>query len=179
MAWIIEFEGKKPQIAEDAFIAPNATIIGDVIIGSKASVWYGVVIRGDTGHIRVGARTSVQDNVVLHVNSYHDTIIGSDVTLGHAAVLEGCTIGDGALIGMSATVLDGAQVGADALIAAGTVVRENQKIPPKTVAAGVPARVRGKVTPPLAERIAIAPQKYQIYMQQHIAATAHLVEEEQ
>ena len=170
MALIIPFGDNVPQISADAFIAPNATIIGDVIIGANASVWYGVVIRGDTGQIRVGARTSIQDNTVLHVNSDHDTIIGDDVTVGHAAVLEGCTIGNGVLIGMNATVLDGATVGDGALIAAGSVVRESQKIPAKVVAAGVPAKVKGRILKELAERIAIAPKKYQQYAQQHMAA---------
>ncbi|MGB1250052.1 MAG: gamma carbonic anhydrase family protein [Candidatus Promineifilaceae bacterium] len=170
MAFIFSLGDKTPQISADAFIAPNATIVGDVIIESQANIWYGVVIRGDAGQIRVGARTSVQDNTVLHVNDKHDTLIGADVTIGHAAVLEGCVIGDGVLIGMNATVLDGAQVGAGALVAAGALVRENQTIPDGMIAAGVPAKVRGAVSAELAARLVEAPQKYQTYMQLHADA---------
>ncbi|MCB0075413.1 MAG: gamma carbonic anhydrase family protein, partial [Caldilineaceae bacterium] len=109
---IIEHQGKRPRIAADVFIAPNATILGDVTIGAGASIWFGAVIRGDVGHIEIGPGTNIQDNVVIHVNARHDTQIGANATIGHGVVLEGCTIGDGALLGMNATVLSEAEIGA-------------------------------------------------------------------
>lgn len=157
---IIEFNGKRPQIADNVFVAPTATVIGDVVIEEGASVWFGAVIRGDSGQIRVGAGTSVQDNAVLHVNGRFDTIIGANVVIGHAAVLEGCVIGDGVLIGMNATVLEGAKVGAQSAIAAGAVVREHADIPSGVMAAGVPAKVRAELSDDVKARIARAPGNY-------------------
>lgn len=157
---IIEFNGKRPQIADNVFVAPTATVIGDVVIEEGASVWFGAVIRGDSGQIRVGAGTSVQDNAVLHVNGRFDTIIGANVVIGHAAVLEGCVIGDGVLIGMNATVLEGAKVGATSAIAAGAVVREHADIPSGVMAAGVPAKVRAELSDDVKARIARAPGNY-------------------
>lgn len=160
---IVEFEGKRPIIAPTAFIAPTATIIGNVIIGDEASVWFGAVIRGDHGRIVVGARTSVQDNVVIHVNGRHDTIIDADVTIGHGVVLEGCHIRAGALLGMNATVLSGAVVEAGALVAAGAVVGENQTIPAGMLAAGVPARVKGSLSEAVQQRLKEASKSYVAY----------------
>ncbi len=157
---IIEFKGKRPQIAPSAYIAPNATIIGDVVIEDEASVWFGAVVRGDHGRIVIGARTSVQDNAVIHVNGRHSTIIESDVTIGHGAVLEGCHLHEGSLVGMNATVLSGAVVEAGALIAAGSVVGENQHIPSGVLAAGVPARFKGSLSEAARQRLVEAPQKY-------------------
>jgi carbonic anhydrase/acetyltransferase-like protein (isoleucine patch superfamily) len=157
---IIEFKGKRPQIAPSAYIAPNATIIGDVVIEDEASVWFGAVIRGDHGRIVIGARTSVQDNVVIHVNNRHDTIIEADVTIGHGAVLEGCHLHTGVLVGMNATVLSGAVVETGSLVAAGSVVSENQHIPPGVLAAGVPVRFKGPLSEAARKRLVEAPQKY-------------------
>jgi carbonic anhydrase/acetyltransferase-like protein (isoleucine patch superfamily) len=144
MAIILPFAGIFPRIHSTAFVAPNATVIGNVTIGEEASVWFGAVIRGDEPEfeIRVGARTSVQDNVVLHVSRQGPTLIGDDVTIGHGAVLESCTVGRGALIGMNAVVLQRASVGDEALIAAGAVVSAGGAIPPRTMAAGSPAAVK-------------------------------------
>lgn len=157
---LIEFNGKRPKIAENVFIAPNATVIGDVVIEEGASVWFGAVIRGDSGRIRVGSGTSVQDNAVLHVNGRFDTIIGRNVVIGHAAVLEGCDIGDGVLVGMNATVLEGATVGEQTAIAAGAVVREHADIPSGVLVAGVPAKVRAELSDDVKARIARAPGNY-------------------
>jgi carbonic anhydrase/acetyltransferase-like protein (isoleucine patch superfamily) len=162
---IIEYKGKRPQIAANVYVAPTAVIIGDVVIGEGASVWFGAVIRGDSGPIRIGAGTNVQDNVVVHVNSRHATLIGDNVTIGHGAVLEGCTIGAGSLIGMNATVLDGAVVGEGAAVAAGALVREGQTIPPHTLAAGVPAKVRGLLSAEVQARLSAAPGEYRRYAQ--------------
>ena len=144
MATILPYAGIHPRIHPTAFVAPNATVIGNVTIEEEASVWFGAVIRGDEPEfeIRVGARTSVQDNVVLHVSRQGPTLIGPDVTIGHGAVLESCTVGRGALIGMNAVVLQKAAVGDEALVAAGAVVGQGAAIPPRTLAAGAPAAVR-------------------------------------
>lgn len=161
------YGGRTPQIAADVFIAPGAVVIGHVVLEAGVSVWYGAVIRGDSGRIVIGARSNVQDNAVIHVNTRHDTVIGMDVTLGHGAIVEGCTIGNGALLGMRATVLDGATVGEGALIAAGTVVLEGQTIPPHTLAVGVPARVKGPLSEAQRARVAHAAAEYVKYAQTH------------
>lgn len=144
MATILSFAGISPQIHPTAFIAPTATIIGNVVIGEEASVWFGATIRGDEPEhtIVIGARTSVQDNCVVHVSARGPTVVGAEVTIGHGAVLESCTIGHGALIGMNAVVLQEAEVGEEALIAAGSVVAAGSEIPPRTLAAGTPAKVK-------------------------------------
>lgn len=144
MAVILPYAGIHPRIHPTAFIAPNAVVIGNVTIEEEASVWFGAVIRGDEPEfeIRVGARTSVQDNVVLHVSRQGPTLIGPDVTIGHGAILESCTVGRSALIGMNAVVLQKATVGDEALVAAGAVVSQNGTVPARTLAAGTPAAVK-------------------------------------
>ncbi|HET7462189.1 MAG TPA: gamma carbonic anhydrase family protein [Longimicrobium sp.] len=144
MATILPYGGIHPRIHPTAFVAPTAVVIGNVTIEEEASVWFGAVIRGDEPEheIRVGARTSIQDNVVVHVSRQGPTLIGSDVTVGHAAVLESCVVGDGALIGMNAVVLQRATVGDAALVAAGAVVGSGSEVPARTMAAGTPARVK-------------------------------------
>ncbi|CAN5322560.1 gamma carbonic anhydrase family protein [soil metagenome] len=141
---ILPFAGIHPRIDSSAFVAPSATVIGNVEIGAEASVWFGAVLRGDEPEhvISVGARSSVQDNCVIHVSAAGATLIGEEVTVGHGAVLESCTVGRRALIGMNAVVLQGASVGDEALIAAGAVVGEGAEVPARHLAAGVPARVR-------------------------------------
>jgi carbonic anhydrase/acetyltransferase-like protein (isoleucine patch superfamily) len=134
-----------PQVPDDAFVAPTATLIGAVELGAEASVWFGAVLRGDFDRIVVGAGSCIQDNAVVHAAEGLPTVIGANVTVGHAAMLEGCVIEDGALISMGAIVLQRARVGAGALVAAGSVVREGQEIPPGVVAAGVPAVVKKEV----------------------------------
>jgi carbonic anhydrase/acetyltransferase-like protein (isoleucine patch superfamily) len=142
MATVIELDGMRPQVAEDAYVAPTAVLIGNVIVEPAASVWFGAVLRGDNSEIRVGAGSCVQDNCVIHCAEDLPTVIGANVTVGHMAMLEGCVIEDGALIGMGAIVLQRARVGARALIAAGAVVGEGVEIPGGVLAAGVPAKVR-------------------------------------
>jgi carbonic anhydrase/acetyltransferase-like protein (isoleucine patch superfamily) len=161
MALILEYMGRRPRIAADAYIAPNATIIGDVTIGAGASVWYGAVVRGDVGRIVIGPRANVQDNAVLHVNGRHATLIGADVTIGHGVVMEGCAIGDGVMVGMNATVLSGATVGAGALIAAGAVVRENAHIPEGVLVAGVPGVVKGMLDDEMKARLLQGAEHYE------------------
>lgn len=145
MACLVTYGGKSPKIGKGAFVAPTAALIGDVEIGDGASVWFGAVLRGDEGAIRIGAETSVQDNVVIHVYKGHDTVIGDRVTIGHGAILEACRVGDGALIGMNAVVLNRSSVGENAVVAAGSVVLEDQEIPPETLVAGAPAKVKKRL----------------------------------
>ena len=139
---IVELDGVTPQVADDAFIAPTAALIGDVTVGPGASVWFGAVLRGDNSAIVIGAGSNVQDNCVIHCADELPTVVGENVTVGHMAMLEGCQIGDGALVGMGAIVLQRARVGAQALVAAGAVVGEGMEIPDGVLAAGVPARVK-------------------------------------
>jgi carbonic anhydrase/acetyltransferase-like protein (isoleucine patch superfamily) len=147
---IYPFGGHRPRIHPTAFVAPTATVIGNVEIGPEASIWFGAVLRGDDPErpIRVGARSSVQDNCVLHVSAQGATLIGEEVTIGHGAVLESCVVGDRALIGMNAVVLQRATVGEGALIAAGAVVPEGAEIPARHLAAGIPARVKKELDGP-------------------------------
>lgn len=141
MATIVTFEGKTPVVSDDAFVAPTAALIGDVVAGSRASIWFGAVLRGDFDRIEVGEGTSVQDNAVIHCAPGLPTIVGRDVIVGHGALLEGCVVGDGAVIGMGSVVLQRARVGEGAMVAAGAVVAEGQEIPAGHLAVGVPARV--------------------------------------
>lgn len=144
MANIISFGGVMPRIDPTAFIAPTAVVIGNVEIGPESSVWFGAVLRGDhpVHPIRVGARTSIQDNCVLHISDRGPTVVGNGVTVGHGAIFESCTIEDGALIGMNAVILHEAVIGHGAIVAAGSVVPERMRVPPHTLVAGVPAKVR-------------------------------------
>jgi carbonic anhydrase/acetyltransferase-like protein (isoleucine patch superfamily) len=137
--------GREPQVADDAFVAPTAALIGAVRLASEASVWFGAVLRADFDRIEIGEGSCVQDNAVIHAAEGLPTIVGDNVTIGHAAMLEGCVVEDGALISMGAIVLQRARVAAGALVAAGSVVREGQEIPAGMVAAGVPALVKKRV----------------------------------
>jgi carbonic anhydrase/acetyltransferase-like protein (isoleucine patch superfamily) len=142
---LYRFEGREPEVPDDAFVAPNATVIGAVELGAESSVWFGAVLRGDFERIVIGDGSCVQDNAVIHAAEGLPTIVGANVTVGHAAMLEGCVIEDGALISMGAIILQRARVGAGALVAAGSVVREGQEIPAGVVAAGIPAVVKKEV----------------------------------
>jgi carbonic anhydrase/acetyltransferase-like protein (isoleucine patch superfamily) len=149
MGRIFSFGGKAPRIDATAWIAPTATVIGNVVIEAEASVWFGTVIRGDDPdhEIRIGARTNVQDNCVIHVSEHGPTLIGSDVTIGHGAVMESCTIGSGALVGMNSVVLQGASVGEGTVIAAGAIVAIGADIPAGHLAAGAPATLKKELLP--------------------------------
>jgi carbonic anhydrase/acetyltransferase-like protein (isoleucine patch superfamily) len=142
---LIDFEGKKPKVSRSAFVAPNATLIGDVTVGSNSSIWYGAVLRGDMHYIRIGKNVSVQDNSVMHgtANKY-PTIIGDNVSIGHNAIVHGCIIGSDCLIGMGSVILEGARIGKGCIVAAGAVVLEGTKVPPNSIVMGMPARVKGK-----------------------------------
>jgi carbonic anhydrase/acetyltransferase-like protein (isoleucine patch superfamily) len=136
------FEGVEPDVADDVFVAPNASVIGDVVVAAGASIWFGAVLRGDFGRIEVGEGTSIQDNAVVHCAAGLPTTIGNLVTIGHGALLEGCVVEDRAVVGMGAIVLQRARVGAGSMLAAGAVVLEGQEVPPGVLAAGAPAVVK-------------------------------------
>jgi carbonic anhydrase/acetyltransferase-like protein (isoleucine patch superfamily) len=137
---LVEMNGKKPRIAPDAFVAPTAVLIGDVVIESRASVWWGAVLRADWNRIRVGPRSSVQDNCVVHCTPANPAEIGADVTVGHAAVVHAATIKDGVLVGINSTVLDGAVVGEGAAVSAGAVVTPRTVVEPGMLVGGAPAK---------------------------------------
>lgn len=139
---IVEYEGKRPRVGQNVFIAPTAVVIGDVEIAEGVSIWYGVVLRGDEGRIVVGRGSNVQDNAVIHTTPEIPTILKEDVTIGHGALLEGCLIESGAVIGMGAIILHQAVVGEQAMVAAGGVVTPGTIIPARTLAAGSPAVVK-------------------------------------
>jgi carbonic anhydrase/acetyltransferase-like protein (isoleucine patch superfamily) len=140
---LIAYRGILPQVAVDAYVAPTATVIGDVQIGSEAGIWFGVILRGDVNAIRIGRRTNLQDGTIVHVTSgTHPTVIGNGVTVGHGVKLHGCTIADGCLIGIGAIVLDGAVIGEHSLVAAGSLVVPGTIVPPRSLVIGSPARVK-------------------------------------
>ena len=143
---IIPYQGKTPQIASEAFIAPTAVIVGDVEIGEEASVWFGAVLRGDYGKIIIGRGSNVQDNAMIHAPTDGVTLISDDVTIGHGAVLEGCTVGRETVVGANAVVTFGAELGEGCMVAAGAVVSEGMTIPPGTLAAGVPATIKKELS---------------------------------
>jgi carbonic anhydrase/acetyltransferase-like protein (isoleucine patch superfamily) len=157
---LYRFGENEPQVPDDAFVAPSATLIGAVELGRESSVWFGAVLRGDFDRIAIGDGSCVQDNAVLHAAEGLPTIVGANVAVGHGAMLEGCVIEDGALISMGAIVLQRAHVGAGALVAAGSVVREGQEIPAGVVAAGIPAVVKKDVDGPSRRWIETAAAEY-------------------
>ena len=138
---MLSFGGKMPRDEGAVFVAANATVLGDVTLGRGVNIWYGAVLRADEGALILGENSNVQDNAVLHCDTGHPITIGSSVTIGHAAVVHGCTVDDNALIGMNAVVLNGAVIGENAVVGAGAVVREDDDIPEGAVAVGVPAKV--------------------------------------
>jgi len=155
MATIRPYRGVLPQVAASAYIDESARVVGDVIIGGESSVWLNAVVRGDVNSVRIGARTNLQDGVLVHVNRdpSHPTIVGDDVTVGHGAILHGCTVEDRCLIGMGAILLNGCRIGSDSIVAAGTLVTEGAEVPPGSLVMGSPGRVRRPVTD--AERVLI------------------------
>jgi carbonic anhydrase/acetyltransferase-like protein (isoleucine patch superfamily) len=149
-----EFElgGKRPRVHPDAYVAPTAVLIGHVEVGAHASVWFGAVLRGDQDLIRIGVGSNVQDNAVIHCSDDLPTLIGKDVTIGHNALLEGCVVEDGALVGTGSIMLQRSRLGSGAMLAAGAVLGEGKQVPAGQLAAGVPAVVKGEVSGPAAEQ---------------------------
>lgn len=155
---MIRFEGVTPTIANRTWVAPTATLIGDVRVMGGSSIWYACVLRADADRICIGQHTNVQDGCVIHADPDLPVTVGSRVSVGHRAILHGCTIEDDVLVGMGATILNGARIESGSIIAAGAVVLENDAIPPNSLVAGVPARIRRETTK--VERAGIAKNAY-------------------
>jgi len=161
MATILPYKGKLPKIANDAFIAQNAVIIGDVVIGSRSSVWYNCVIRGDVNHIRIGQGTNIQDSTVIHVGTNNGpTIIGDGVTIGHKALIHACTLYDNSFIGMNSTIMDYAQIKSYSMVAAGALVTNNKTVEENELWAGVPAKFLRKLKKEEVDYISVSKNRY-------------------
>ena len=143
---ILALDGRKPSVSSEAWVAPTATVVGSATIEAGTGIFYGAVIRADREDITIGAGSNIQDSAVVHADPGHRAKIGNNVSVGHGAVLHGCTIGDGVVVGMNATVLNGAVIGAGSLIAAQTLVLEGTLVPPGSLVAGVPGKVRRQLT---------------------------------
>jgi carbonic anhydrase/acetyltransferase-like protein (isoleucine patch superfamily) len=155
------YRGVVPKIAASAYIDQSAQVIGDVVVGERSSIWPNVTVRGDVNWIRIGEETSIQDNSVLHCDAgLFPLQIGSRVTVGHLAMLHGCTVEDECLIGIGAIILNGAKIGSGSVIAAGTVVPEGMQVPPQSMVMGVPAKVKRPVTPEEQERFRQNAKRY-------------------
>lgn len=164
MALIKALKGITPKIADEVFLAENATIIGDVEIGTGSSVWYSAVLRGDVHSIRIGERTNIQDLAMVHCTyEYSPTVIGDDVTVGHGAVVHGCEVKDRCLIGMNAVVLDKAVVGPDVVVAAGAVVLEGMVLEPGHLYGGIPAKKLKPLSEAQLEGLKKSANAYQMY----------------
>ncbi|MEX2048701.1 MAG: gamma carbonic anhydrase family protein [Gemmatimonadota bacterium] len=171
MATILKFGGKRPSIHPTVFLAPTAVVIGNVTIGPESSIWFGAVLRGDDPDhpIVVGKRTSVQENCVVHVGRWGPTIIGDDVTVGHGAKFECCTIGDRSVIGMNAVILQNARIGRECVLAANTVVLEGADIPDRSVVAGVPGKIKKTLEGGAAEWIKGGGEHYVVLSREYLA----------
>lgn len=162
---ILSYMGKSPKLHETAFVAEGAHVIGDVTVGKDASIWFNTVVRGDVNFITIGERTNIQDNSVVHVTyERFPTVIASNVTIGHAAVIHGCTIEDFCLIGMGAILLDNCLIGDHSIVAAGTLVREGFHVPPGSLVAGVPARIVKQLNDEEMTRLRDSAQHYVDYV---------------
>ena len=170
---ILDYKGLSPKIDSSSWVAPGASVIGDVEIGKDCSIWFGVVIRGDVHKIRIGDRVSVQDLSMVHVTHYKKpdksdgspTIIGNDVTVGHKVMLHGCTIEDACLIGMSATILDDAVIGKESIVGAGALVTKGKKFPPRSLILGSPAKVVRELTEDEVKELYNSASRYVKFMQ--------------
>lgn len=158
---IESFQGMEPRIAPDVFVAPTASVIGEVVIGEGSSVWHGAAVRGDCWKISIGMFSNIQDGVVCHVTTGGpELVVGDYVTVGHNAVLHSCTIGDNSLVGMGAVVLDGAVIGEGSIVAAGTVVLEGTVIEPGSLVAGVPGKTRKRLSKETAQQLRRQAEEY-------------------
>jgi carbonic anhydrase/acetyltransferase-like protein (isoleucine patch superfamily) len=178
MATLVELDGVAPTIGADVWLAPTAVLIGDVHVGDRASIWFGAVLRADNNRIEIGEETSIQDTAVLHCATDLPTVVGRRVTIGHGALLEGCVIEDGALVGMGATVLQRARVGAGALVAAGAVVGEGATVSPGMLAAGVPAREKKPLSGSAQRWTEHAADEYQELRRRYLAGSVITSSEE-
>lgn len=166
---IYTYKNATPKIPKSVFVAPKAIIIGDVEIGEDSSIWFNAVIRGDVNQIRIGKRTNIQDNSTLHVTYQKWSLeVGNNVTIGHGAILHGCSVGSNCLIGMGARILDGACIGEFCLVAAGSLVLQGDKVPSKSLVAGVPAIVKRTVTLEEIEQINASAERYLQYKNSYV-----------
>jgi carbonic anhydrase/acetyltransferase-like protein (isoleucine patch superfamily) len=161
-----------PMIGSHSWIAPSAVVIGAVSTGSEVSIWYNAVIRADTTSISIGDRTNIQDGCVVHADPGSPAVIGSGVSVGHNATLHGCTIGDNVLVGMGATIMNNAEVGRDSLVAAGALITEKMVVPPRSLVAGMPAKVRRELTDAEIDRIRVNADGYVTEGRTHAALHA-------
>jgi carbonic anhydrase/acetyltransferase-like protein (isoleucine patch superfamily) len=171
MATIIELGGVRPTIGQDVYLAPTAVLVGDVHIGDRASIWFGAVLRGDSDAIHVGAGTSVQDNAVIHCAKGRPTVIGENVVVGHAAMLEGCVVEDGAVIGMGSICLQRSRVGRRAMLAAGAVLGEGKEVGAEMLAAGVPAVEKKQLSGSALGWADHAAEEYQRYRERYLTTS--------
>jgi gamma-carbonic anhydrase len=169
-ATVRAFDGKRPQLGANVFLAETCAVIGDVVVGDESSIWYGTVLRGDVMPIRVGARTSIQDGTIVHVTSgFSGTTIGSDCTIGHAAIIHACTVEDFCLVGMGAILLDGARIGRGSLVGAGALVTPGTDIPPGSLVIGSPAKVKRPINAKEREQIDYGAKHYVELARQYLA----------
>ena len=171
-ALVVDFGDRTPEIHPEAWVAPGATIVGSVRLSAGSSVWYGCVLRADTADISIGAGSNIQDGCVVHADPDFPTVVGSGVSVGHRALLHGCTVENDALIGMGAVVLNGARIGAGSLVAAGAVVLEGTVVSPGTLVAGLPAKVRRDLTEEERAGIVRNTERYAERARAHAAATS-------
>ena len=157
---IFALDGLAPRLGRDVYVAPNATVVGDVHLGDEVSIWFGAVLRGDVERLTVGAWSNVQDNSVLHSDPGSPLVVGERVTVGHGCILHGCRIGDGALIGMGSTILNDARIGRNCLVGADALVTEGKEFPDGMLIVGAPARAIRPLTPEELARMAESPGRY-------------------
>lgn len=167
----IAFGTSAPRLASSVWTAPGAILIGEVEVAAGGSIWYGAVIRADGAHVTIGRHTNVQDSTVIHADPGLPVVIGDRVSIGHGALLHGCTVDDDVLVGMGANILNGARIGSGSLIAAGAVVLEGTDVPADSLVAGVPAKVRRATTAAERAHIAANAQNYVVLAAKHAAAT--------
>ncbi len=168
---ILTFEDKTPVVPESCWVADNATVVGDIVMGEDCTIWYGAVLRADSCSMRLGNRCNVQDNAVFHCDKNSPLTLGEGVTVGHSAIVHGSTVGDNVMVGMHATLLNGCVIGENSIIAAGALVKEGQVIPPNSLAVGVPAKVVRQLSPEQIEHNRSAADHYVDYGKRHKVAT--------
>ena len=168
MGLLLEYGGKKPRLGERVYLAPTASVIGDVVLADDVSIWFNAVVRGDCHFISIGARTNIQDNCAIHVTQgTHPTVLEEEVTLGHGAIVHGATVRRGALIGIRATVLDGAEIGESAFVGAGALVTPRTVVPARTLWLGAPAQLARQLSEAEVEDLKHFHLNYLVYKQEY------------
>lgn len=168
MADLREFLASKPVLGRDVYVARTAFVVGRIAIDDEASIWPGVSARADVNTMRIGKRTNIQDNSVLHVDTDAPLDVGDDVTVGHGCILHGCTVGDRCLIGMGSVILNGAVIGPDAMIGAGSVVKQGEMVPPRTLWMGVPAKLRRELSDAEVKAIVNSAKHYAAFAREYL-----------